>query len=116
MADNYPQESGEVTYSPAIGAYVGTHDEEAPSVAIMETLAAIRDEDVTDLDPLPEAAAIDGEALDELFQPTHADDPRMSGRVEFAYEEYEIRVFCYRRIEIEPLNDDDERMPHYYCE
>lgn len=45
------------------------YDEEAPSIAIMEALAAIRDQNVTDLEPLTEAA-VDGEALDELFQPT----------------------------------------------
>ena len=106
MRDNCTNDSGNVTYSPAIGAYVSTYAETAPSVAILKAVAAIRNAALTELDSLCEATGLDGDALDDLFQPTLAGAPRSDGRVEFTYAEYKVRVFAFGRIEIEPLDDD----------
>ena len=108
MTDDCTDESGNVTYSPVIGAYVGRYGDVPPSVAITEALTEITDEDMTDLDPLHEATALDVDALDDLFRPTLAGAPRRGGRMEFTYHEYAIRVFSSGRIEIEPLDEDVE--------
>ena len=106
MGEDCTDDSGNVTYSPAAEAYVATYDDTSPSVAIMNAVAEITDKDVIELESLHEATALDVDALDNLFQPTITGGPRKSGRVGFTYHEYEVRVFSFGRIEIEPLDED----------
>lgn len=108
MADDYTDDSGKVTHSPAIGAYVSTYDDALPSVTITEALAEITDEDMTELDSLHEATALDVDALDDLFRPTLGGAPRRGCRMEFTYHEYAVRVLYSGRIKIEPLDEDAE--------
>lgn len=107
MTDDRVADSEHVTYSPAIEAYVCTYDD-SPSMALVEALEDITDADTTEFDTLHEAAGIEADALDDLFRPTIAGAPREGGRVEFVYHGYEVRIYCYGRIEIEPLADDAE--------
>lgn len=106
MGDDCTDDSGNVTYSPAVEAYVATYDETSPSVAIMDAVAEITDKDVMELESLHEATALDADALDTLFRPTITRASRTGGRVEFTYHEYEARVFSFGRIELEPLDED----------
>ena len=106
MGDDCTDDSENVTYSPAVEAYVTTYDDTSPSVAIMDAVAEITDNEVTELESLQEATALDADALDNLFQPTIAGAQRESGRVEFTYFRYAVRVFSFGRIEIEPLDED----------
>lgn len=108
MADDCKDDSGHLNYSPVIGAYVSTYDDVPPSVAITEALAEITDKDMTGLEPLQKATALDVDALDDLFRPTIAGAPRRGGQLEFTYYEYVVRVFSSGRIEIEPPDEDGE--------
>ena len=97
-----------VKYNPRTGIYATSYgnDTNPPSVAIIEAFAEITDNDVTELDSLHEVTELDVEALDELFKPTVAGAPRGDGRVEFTYIDFQVSVFSFGRIEIEPTGED----------
>lgn len=107
MKDDRSDDSGHIAYNPKIGTYVAEYDK-LPSVAIIEAISEITDTDVTELNSLGEVTPMDVEALDELFQPTFTGVPREEGRVELVYEGFEVRIFSFGRIEIEPLDEDDQ--------
>ena len=106
MGDDCTDDSGNVTYSPAVEAYVATYDDTSPSVAIMDAVAEVTDKDVIELESLHEAIALDVDALDNLFRPTIAGVSRTGGHMEFSYHQCKVRVFSFGRIEIEQLDED----------
>ncbi|WP_135854196.1 HalOD1 output domain-containing protein [Halorussus salinus] len=86
------------------GTYQTTYDypSEPPSVAVALALMEVTGRDVTDFDPLYEAASVDPDALDEMFRPKPG--PRSRDTVvEFTYHEYEIQVKDFGRIVIRTL-------------
>lgn len=95
-----------VDYNPETGIYTTAYnyDENPPSVAIVEAMTEITGKDGMELDSLHEVTAIDIDALDEMFRPTVAGAPRGDGRLEFTYRQYEVAVFSFGRIEIEPID------------
>ena len=66
-----------------------SHDE-SPSAAIVRAVATASGEDPTDMEPL--YTAIDPEALDALFFPTHIATARTTGVVEFCFSGYRVRI------------------------
>lgn len=108
MNDDCSNGSNQVTYNPKTGIYAAAYGEEPPSVVIIEAITEITEKGVTELDSLHQATEMDIDALDDLFRATVAGVPRKEGRIEFEYEDFEVRVFSFGRIEIEPLDDDDQ--------
>ena len=90
-----------VEYDPDTGTYRATYayPSEPPSVAVPSALMEVTDSDVTDLDPLYDAASVDPDALDELFRPTPSGG-HPDCRVTFQYHDYGISIRNYGRIVI----------------
>ena len=79
---------------------------ENPSVRVLEAVAAIRNTDPTDLDPLDEY--VDPDALNAVFQPTRA-NPGTHGSLSFGYEDLSITVHSDGDVELrEQAPDPDD--------
>ncbi|SDR16497.1 HalOD1 output domain-containing protein [Natronobacterium texcoconense] len=99
-----------VEYDRETNTYKATFDstELAPSVAVVEAVAAIRGVEPLDVEPsLYEA--IDPGALDALVRTQITSHRTGDCVVAFQYLEYEITVKSYGIIEIDPLETDEER-------
>ncbi len=77
--------NGDIEYDAESGIYRTTYDiaRESLSVRVLEAVAAIRNTDPTDLDPLDEY--IDPDSLNSIFEPT-ATKSGTHGSLSFAYE------------------------------
>lgn len=74
------------------------------SRAVVEAVADREGVDVTAFEPPeydPLYAAVDPEALDAVFAPTHGGDSRTTGTVSFEYEGYSVTVYSDGRIDLE---------------
>lgn len=101
--------TGGIEYNADTGIYATSYDNDTPpSVAIIEAIAEITETNATKLDSLHEVTEIDVEALNELFKPTVAGAPRGKGRVEFTYLDFEVSIFSFGRIEIQPIDSGSE--------
>lgn len=91
-----------VDADPATGTYRATYHypSQPPSTAVALALMEITDSEVTDLDPLHEAASVNVDALDDLFAPTMNGDAH-EGCVTFTYNEYTVMVKSHGRIVIQ---------------
>lgn len=78
-------DNGDIEYDADSGIYRTTYDSaaESPSVRVLEAVAAIRNNDPTDLAPLDEY--IDPDALNAIFEPTAA-KAGTHGSLSFSYE------------------------------
>ena len=97
-----------ISYDAAAGAYRGTFDSAtvAPTVAVVEAMAAVEGTDPTELRPIFEA--IDPQGLDRIC--TESVPPERAGNrtVEFTYHGYRVTVESVGVIEIGPEDDGDE--------
>lgn len=75
------------------------------SLVIIEVVAAIKDQDPTELKPLYEV--VNPEALDELFSIKPYIDHRGDFSVSFHYEGYEVVAHNYGIIEIQELSKEE---------
>lgn len=80
-----PAEDRAVEYDDASGTYHATFDidTESPSVRLLEAVAAVRNEDPTELDPLDNY--VDPDALNVIFEPMQSQSGS-HGSFSFAYE------------------------------
>lgn len=77
---------------------------EPPSIAVVSLVAAVAGCDPAELEPLSDV--LDPDALDELFAPTPTGRHRTDGRVEFSYHGYDVTVYSYGVVEVEPTGDE----------
>lgn len=100
--------NGDLTYNTETGVYATDFNCEKvpPSVAIIEAIAEITDTDTTDLDSLQKVTEVDVDGLDSLFVPPTGDVARGDGFLKFSYLGFHVTVFCFGRIEIQPLDED----------
>ena len=98
---------------PETGTYRATYayPSEPPSIAVALALMEVADCEVTDLDPLYDAASVDPDALDELFRPPKGGASR-DCRLTFTYHDYEVTVKSYGRIVVRSPAARQER-PRY---
>lgn len=90
-----------VEYDPDTGTYRATYayPSEPPSIAVPFALMEVTGSDVTELEPLYDAASVDPDALDELFRPT-ASGSQPDCRVTFRYHDHAVSIRNYGRIVI----------------
>jgi len=74
----------------------------APSMAIIEAMASVRDTTPTELDPLVET--VDPMAIDRLVKKADATDDRV---LEFRYVDHQVTIRGQGTVEIRPPSDDD---------
>lgn len=97
MNQNRPREL--LDADPDAGTYRATYryPSRPPTVAVALAIMEITDSDPTDLDPLHDAASVNADALDDLFDPaTRRGSP--DGSVTFTYDEYTVTVKSHGRI------------------
>jgi len=94
-----------VSHDPATDTYWGTFDGAAiaPSIAVVETVAAALDTDPTSLNPLYDV--VDPGALDGLYSGATADGDRTAPTVEFTYHGHRVTVTGPGTVEVRPLDD-----------
>lgn len=96
-----------VSYDPDSETYRGTFDSAtvAPTVAVVEAMAAVQGTDPTDLRPIYDA--IDPQGLDRIC--TESVPPEREGHrvVEFTYDGHRVTVESVGVIEIRPPADDE---------
>ncbi|WP_433631405.1 HalOD1 output domain-containing protein [Halomicrococcus sp. NG-SE-24] len=109
MSDRPTTEVASPEYDPDTKTYCVDYDHESvpPSVVIPAAIRDITGTERTELDPL--YWTVDGDALDELFQPAVEGDVRANGKVAFSYHGYEVTVFERGRIEFR--RDDETERP-----
>lgn len=104
MTNSIPEPGSEVEYRPEIDTYRATfaHGTIRPSVAVIETIASIKNCDVEALDPL--YGVVNPTSLDKLFQPTTTGNHLGNAEVTFEYHSYEINIKSCGEILIQPAN------------
>lgn len=95
---------------PETGTYRATYayPSEPPSIAVPLALREVADCEVTDLDPLYDAASVDPDALDEVFRSNGSGNTR-DCRLTFTYHGYEVTVMSYGRIVVRSPAAQQER-------
>lgn len=100
-----PDDTVSIRYDSDDGIYRARFDTDAiaPSMAIIEAMASVRDTTPTALEPLVET--VDPMAIDRLVKGTDATDDRI---LEFRYVDHRVTVRGPGVIDIRPPSDDDE--------
>lgn len=90
-----------VESDPEAGTYRATYGypDMPPSIAVPLALMQVTETELTNLDPMYDAASVNPDALDELFEPT-VNGAEDDCRVTFSYHDYTITVKSYGRIVI----------------
>lgn len=96
-----------ISYDPETRSYRGTFDSAtvAPTVAVVEAMAAVEGADPTDLRPIYDA--IDPQGLDRICTESVPPEREGSRTVEFTYHGYRVRVESTGAIEIRELDGEN---------
>ena len=93
-------DSGEVRSGSTEGErFVDWDEEDVVPLTVVEAVAAVTEQDPTEMTPISEAVETD--ALDALFESTNR-SPRTSGAVEFEYASCLVRVSAAGKVGIVP--------------
>jgi len=94
-----------ISYDSDAGTYRALFDDDAiaPSMAIVEAMASVRDTTPTDLDPLVET--VDPMAVDRLAKGANGNDDCV---IEFRYLDHVVAVRGRNVVEIRPSSADDD--------
>jgi hypothetical protein len=103
VRDDATDDAVSISYDADAGAYLARFDDDvlAPSMAIVEAMAAVLDVDPMELDPLVDT--VDPMAIDRLADAADGDDDLL----EFQYVDHVVAVYGHGVVEISPPSDGD---------
>lgn len=103
-----------VDADPDTGTYHATYHYPAhpPSIAVALALMEITDSAVSDLDPMYEAASVNTDALDDLFDPA-TKGTRNDGHVTFTYHNHTVTVKSHGHIVIQSPTSSADSTSRY---